>query len=346
MPNHRSLAAVIASALLAFVAATSAVAWGAADKATPPDAKELAARYKAKLEKAFLQKLTWHQEFKLALKDSKEKKLPVIAFFTRSDRQWPPSEELENEELLSEWWVSAGPRFVAYVNVWSGLPHPEDAVSREFVGKEQLPIFVVTDEQGRRISRFRLNDPSDLERALGGAEELFSARQEVAKPGESKVAKARLSLLEGMCAEKPNLRELDKVAGTKGLDVGLVNRYRLFSACTRASIVLAEMSEQIQRGYESGTNEQFAQIEAEAAAKMYKLYRDGVRIHERNRDTESVHRQFWDLTFEGALAHKDKQVATQALEAFENSYGGDEGGAKHVEEMKQKLAALRSGAPE
>lgn len=311
------------------------------DKSKPVDARELTARYKAKLEMAFMQKIAWHKEFRKALKEAGEKQLPVLAYFTRSDRQWPPSEELESEELLAAWWVEASERFVPYVHVHSGLDLPEDTVQRTLVGAEQVPIFVVTDKNGDRIVRFRLNDASDLERALGEAEELLATRRQVVDDPKNKVAKAKLALLEGMRQDKPDFKDLDRAAATKGLEPGLIERYRTFASVYRVRLVLKEMEEQLEKGYAAGSNAQFADIHAKSSSKMYKLYKDGVRIKERTRESEPVHRSFWDMAFDGAIAAKDRPVAGETLDAFEKAYGAEDGAKKRVQEMKDLLAGLR-----
>ncbi|MCI0651813.1 MAG: hypothetical protein L0Z55_08010 [Planctomycetes bacterium] len=287
-----------------------------------------------------MKKIAWHLEYRKAAAAAREKYLPLLIYFTRSDRDWPPSEEVESGALVSDWWVAASERFVPYVFIDSGLPHPDQALQKS-MGAKIPPYFVFVDNVGERVNGFWMNDQEDLERGLGEVEELMAARKAVKEEGGSKVAKARLALIEGMRKSEFDMATLAKYAETPGLDPELVARFERFRNAVPVKEVLDRMGRELGRERDTGGAGNSPRVEAihrNAEAEIYKLYKRGIRI--KTKSEESFER-FWFMAFRGAVDAKDRPAAEDAFQVYERAFSTEQSQKRTLDEMREALAKLK-----
>ena len=306
----------------------------------PRDAKELKANYERKLQREFMDNIEWHQKLKGALGRAKEQHLPVLMYFTRSDRAWPPTDELETKTLLEPWWVKSSQRFVAYINIQTGgLRMPQEAYYEAyFPRRPMIPLFALVDHKGTVINHFRLVDADDLERNLGEAEELLEARRAAKEKGSTPLAKKRLKLIEGLRVEKPNFRGLARLARTKGMDQHLVDRFRRMSNAAPVRKLVEKMGKEMRNAVESSGPEASDKVQRKYAAAMLKLYRRGTRIDDRSGQD---YQKYWELTFDGALNAGDRKVAVAAFETYEKTYSNDPAFKDDIAKMRKRLNRMR-----
>ena len=321
-----------------FLLAFALVAVGPLPVEAQRNVKELKNNLEKLKGRKFMTLIEWNESFRDSLKAAKKKKLPVLAYFTRCDQAWPPCQDYESDDgghFTSDWWIQASERFVPYINIQSGLNLPEERLKAKILGKDTfLPYIVLMDASGKEIERFRMQGADDLEEYLGRTEELLGARQAVKENRGDKVAKARLTLLEGMRSDKPNMKSLEKAARTEGIEKDLVERFRNFAAEIPVREIRREMNEALQKQSANGplTTEQKQKLMGTYADKLYTRHvKKGLVLNDR---ASELYEFFWETLFEGALRKKDRRTATKALDTFERAYG-------HLDQKKRKISKMR-----
>lgn len=244
---------------------------------------------------------------------------------------------MEGGPLLSKWWVEESKKFVPYLNVSAQLDDkPDQKLMREY-GLRGYPSFVFLDDSGVLLygkePYWRPDSPTSLNAGLSEVGDLFQLRKLVQENPDDEVARARLTLIEGMLDPiHANIQAMDVASRVKGVPEQLVEKWTMARRETRFLIFFEPYRAAFRNKQPDREAKRLAAIEG-----CYKMWVEGEKIAQ---ETEYF-RPFLVLSFDGALAASDAKVAQQCLAIYEDNYGVHD---RFLKGMKSRLEKVTGSA--
>ncbi|MGE4618475.1 MAG: hypothetical protein AAEJ04_01555 [Planctomycetota bacterium] len=246
---------------------------------------------------------------------------------------------MEGGPLLSDWWVKESQRFVPYLNISAQLDNKPDQEMMSAYDLRGFPSFVFLDTDGVLLfgkePYWRPDSPVALEDGLGEVEAIFQLRKRVAENPDDEIARARLTLIEGLLnPARANAIAMEEAAAVEGVPVELVDQWR----ASRMKIRFLSVFEPYRIAYREDRDDKLEK-RARAVTFCYQMIRAGERVSAE----EDWFRPFWILAFDGALEASDKVHAMICFEAYTKAYGHQDRYVKTMESKIQVLEAEKSG---
>ncbi len=240
---------------------------------------------------------------------------------------------MEGGPLLSDWWVEDSKRFVPYLNISAMLDEKPDQGMLSQYGLGGYPSFIFLDTDGVLLygkePYWRPDSKLSLELGLGEVESIFKLRKRVAEFPEDLVARAHLTLIEGLLnPARANIIAMDEAAKVDGVPADLVGEWR----ASRATIRFLAVFDPYRTAYKQGSEDR-EEKRTKAMTICYQMVKDGDGLPE---DNEGF-RPFWVLAFDGAIEAGDEKIAMACLEEYKDAYGIQD---RYLKKMKEKCEKL------
>lgn len=226
---------------------------------------------------------------------------------------------MEGGPLLTDWWIESSKDFIPYLNItaqWDGAP--DQGLLRPKGGRG-FPYCTIMDASGEVVWEVRPTSKEALDEAFANATQLVSWREKLAKTPDDAAISANVALLDALGRqqrEAPSVADLDKHAQAKGVDPNLRKR---FDAWRGEKIIQQAMNAAREDGGKA----------------VYELYKAGTTLAAGNR----MELSFLMAAARGAIAAKDKETATKAVDALEKVTGQNE---RVQARMKEEAAKMRA----
>ncbi|MDE0959983.1 MAG: hypothetical protein OSB09_04315 [Planctomycetota bacterium] len=240
---------------------------------------------------------------------------------------------MEGGPLLSDWWVDESKKFVAYLNISAQLEDkPDQKLMREY-DLRGFPSFVFLDDSGLLLfgkePYWRPDSALALGQGLAQVGELFELRKLVQQNPGDEIARARLTLIEGLLdPSRADLEKMDAAVKIAGVPEELVEEW----AMTRIEAKFLSIFEP----YRSAFQKKSADRDAKKTAAIEGCYRMWV-AGEKLASSSNTFRPFLVLTFDGALLAEDAKVAGNCLAMYETLFGSHD---RFLKGMKTRLEKM------
>ncbi|MFQ5653837.1 MAG: hypothetical protein ACE5GW_03785 [Planctomycetota bacterium] len=242
---------------------------------------------------------------------------------------------------MEDWWVEAATSFVPYVNITAQLADKPDQGLLYKKGGRAFPYVVVMDPEGDVIvgrgGGFRPRSPRVLENALAKVREIIDLRRTVGSGRAEPLARARLTLLEGLSIpRKADPEAMAAAAAMPGIEPALIERYRRY----RRMLPFQQVIDRYRRELGALSRDDKAGRQAaydRTARAMYELFRQGKTIDKRG---ETHFSDYWRLVFSGAILARDQDSARSSLAVYQKAYGGNPSLKLRIDRMKKQLDDL------
>ncbi|PCJ09851.1 MAG: hypothetical protein COB10_11325 [Planctomycetota bacterium] len=243
---------------------------------------------------------------------------------------------MEGGPLLSDWWVEDSKRFVPYLNISAMLDEKPDQGMLSQYGLGGYPSFIFLDTDGVLLygkePYWRPDSKLSLELGLGEVESIFKLRKRVAEFPEDLVARAHLTLIEGLLnPARANIVAMGEAAKVEGVPADLVEKWR----ASRATIRFLAVFDPYRTAYKQGSEDR-EEKRTKAITTCYQMVKAGDRLDE---EAEGF-RPFWVLAFDGAIAAGDEKIAHICLEVYEDAYGVQD---RYLKKMREKCKDMARG---
>ncbi|MBT6540052.1 MAG: hypothetical protein HOM39_00595, partial [Planctomycetes bacterium] len=139
---------------------------------------------------------------------------------------------MEGGPLLSDWWVKESKKFVPYLNISAQLEDkPDQKLMREY-DLRGFPSFIFLDDAGLllfgREPYWRPDSLASLGQGLNQVEVLFQLRKQVQENPQDSIARARLTLIEGLLdPSRVDVARMDAAAKVEGVPEELVEEWSM-----------------------------------------------------------------------------------------------------------------------
>jgi hypothetical protein len=244
---------------------------------------------------------------------------------------------MEGGPLLSNWWVKESKKFVPYLNISAQLDDkPDQKLMREY-DLRGFPSFVFLDDSGLllfgREPYWRPDSLLSLGQGLNQVEVLFQLRKMVEENPEDQIARARLTLIEGLLdPSRVDVARMDAAAKVEGVPEELVEEW----AMTRIEAKFLSIFEPYRSAYQNKSDDREAKKTA-AIEGCYRMWVAGEKLD----STSGTFRPFLVLSFDGALAARDAFIAEDCLALYEELFGAHD---RFLKGMKVRLAKMVASA--
>lgn len=240
---------------------------------------------------------------------------------------------MEGGPLLSDWWVEDSKRFVPYLNISAMLDGKPDQGMLSNYDLRGYPSFIFLDTDGVLLygkePYWRPDSKLSLEQGLGEVESIFKLRKRVEEFPQDLVARAHLTLIEGLLnPARANIVAMDEAAKVDGVPADLVGKWR----ASRLTIRFLAVFEPYRAAYRQGSEDR-EEKRTKVITACYQMVKNGDRLPEESEEF----RPFWVLAFDGAVDAGDEKIAMVCLEAYEDAYGVQD---RYLKKMKEKCEKL------
>lgn len=188
------------------------------------------------------------------------------------------------------------------------------------------------------LGNFRPTSEKRVVEAVDTVRDLILARKRLAISPSDKVAKATVTLVEGLLTSKEvTSEEMSAAMEIDGVSPALKKKARNWLKLKPIKEVLnryVARVKNLQRGDREGRTAAFKQ----AAAEMYRCFREGI---ESVNPRDNLHSDYWRLVFQGAIEVEDVTVSEAALKRYQQAYGSNPAFLERLRRMQKNLGDLK-----
>lgn len=288
-------------------------------------------RYQAKLDRPFAKAIPWEDGFEKALVKARNKKLPVLAYFTRSYSVCRPCNELEAGALVSDWWIRESTKFVPYLNIMARMKDKPDQELFYEKGGRSFPYLVVMDLDGEVQQVVNVRSANVLRAKVESVQGVIDAQ--VLLDAGDPTGKSHMILARGLL--NPREADWDAMEGaaqTANLDAKILSRYNRFIQVRPIKQALNKLKRKTAR---AGNSQQRVNAEFEAQDSLLALHKEGLDLKD---STDPLFFEFWTRVCKGAVRAKDAMTARKILTRLEEAAGKDEEAQQQIARLKTRVA--------